>query len=75
MQLTRHPALHNTLMEMREECFNPGTICADLAFGGRDVISSSQVCVDLMIFPSGREISNGSFVGLMFFTGACGIKK
>ena len=62
-------------MEMREACFNPGTICADRALGGRDGISSSHVCVDLMIFPSGRVISNGSFVGLIYFTFACGIKK
>ena len=54
-------------------CFNPGTICADRALNGRVGTSSSQVCVDLMVFPSGREISNGSVVGLMFFTGACGI--
>ena len=62
-------------MEMREACFNSGTICADRDLNGRVGTSSSQVCVDLMIFPSGREISNGSVVGRMFFTAACGIKE
>ena len=62
-------------MEMREACFNPGTICASLALGGRVGISSSQVCVDFMIFPSGRTISSGAVVGRIFLTGACGIKK
>ena len=72
---TWHPASHSILMEMREACFKPGTICASLAFGGNAGISISHVCVDLMIFPSGCVISRGSVVGRIFLTGAWGIKK
>ena len=62
-------------MEMREACFNPGTICASLALGGKEGMSSSQVCVDLIVLPSGRAISSGVVVGWIFLIGACGIKK
>ena len=62
-------------MEIREACFNPGTICASLALGGNDGISISHVCVDLIVLPSGRVISRGSVVGRIFLTGAWGIKK
>ena len=48
-----HPTFHKTLVEMRDKCARPGTICASFAFSGVPSMSESHMCVDLILDPYG----------------------
>ena len=58
-----HPAPHKTLIEIRDECDRPGTICARFDLSGMPSMYRSHVYVDLILDPSGRLIEIGLISG------------
>lgn len=64
------PASQNFLVATRDECANPGTMCASVMASGSHGISRLHVCVDLIMDPSGNLMESGEFVGLSFLTAA-----
>ena len=73
--VTLHPKSQNFLVDMREECAKPGTMCASVISSGSHGISRLPVCVDWMCFPFGSVIVIG-FSAIFFFTiGAPSTKK
>ena len=70
---TLYPASHNTLVEIRDVCARPGTICASFSSSEVPSMSRSHVCVDLSLDMSGRLIEIGFFAGCTFFTGVPGM--
>ena len=62
------------LIEMRDACVRPGTICPSFACYGMPSMSRSHLCVDLSLDPSGRLIEIGLSAGCKFFTGVPGRK-
>ena len=73
--MTLHPASQNFLVEMRDACARPGTICASVICSGSHGISRLHVWVDLMILPLGSVMAIGLVAGLMFTDGAPAIRK
>ena len=73
--ITLYPALQNFLVEMRDACARPGTICASVMWLGSHGILSLQVWVNLMDFPFGSVMVIGLAAGRIFTAGAPATKK
>ena len=73
--VTLHPGSVNFLVDMRDECESPGTICAFVAVFGIHGMSKLHVSVDCIIFTLGCVIFNGDDVNFLLTTGAPCIRK
>ena len=60
---TFHPALHNTLIKIRDACHRPGIVCSRFSVYGIPSMSRLHVYVDLSLDPSGRLIDIGLITG------------
>ena len=60
---TLHPASHKTLIEMRDACARPGSICKIFSCFRIPSMSRSHVCVDLILDLSGILIEIGLSAG------------
>jgi hypothetical protein len=74
LNVTVHPAFHNTLMPNSDAFLIPGTMCP-VNTVGRPGMVMLHVCVDLTILPSGRLTVIGLMVGFIFSMGVPSITK
>ena len=66
---TLHPASQNFFVNMRDECANPGTMCALVISCGNNGMSRLHMCVDNMILPYGSLIAIGYLATLILTAG------
>ena len=69
------PASQNLLIETREECDKPGTMCACVADVSSHGMSKLQVCVDCKVAPFGSVIVMGLVLCCLLMTWACSMMK
>ena len=69
-KMTRQPASQNLLIEMSDECANPGTICASVISAGSQGMSRFHSWVDLIVCPLGHVMRMGFCVDRTFVMGA-----
>ena len=72
---TLHPASQNFLVEINDECDNPGMMCASVMLCGNHGMSKSQVCVDVIVCPSGSVMEIGRRSTHLLTTGAPSMMK
>ena len=75
VNVTSQPLSQNFLVAMREVCESFGTMCPDVMSSDSQGMSKLQVCVDLIVFPSGSVMLMGCFATLMFVTFASACMK
>ena len=72
---TFHPASDKTLIDIRDACARPGTVCAIFDVSGMPSMSRLHLCVDLSFDLSGILIVIGFLAHCTLFTGVPGRKK
>lgn len=72
---TLQPASQNFLVEIKDACANPGTMCPSVISAGSHGISKLHVWVDWITLPFGSVIVIGFVAILMLTAGAPFIKK
>ena len=68
VKTTSHPALHSTLIPIKDAIDNLGTTCPTNIIGSPGIVMS-HVCVDFTFVPSGRFIVSGRIAGWRFLQG------
>ena len=67
--MTLYPAAQNFLVEIRDECDKPGTMCASVTWLGSHGMSKLHVWVNCIRFPLGSRMCIGFWVGVMLIAG------
>ncbi len=71
---TLHPALHSTLIPIKDAMDSLGTTCPTKTVGSLGMVMS-HVCVDLTLLPSGKCVVSGWIAGRRFWMGVPSITK
>jgi hypothetical protein len=74
VKTTLHPALHSTLIPIKDDMDSLGTTCPTNTVGSPGMVML-QVCVDLTLLPSGKFMVSGCIAGHRFWTGVPSITK
>ena len=72
---TVHPASQIFLVDIKDECANPGAMFGPVMVSGSHDMNKLHEWVDLMLIPLRNVIMMGLFIIVLFFTGAPSIKK
>jgi hypothetical protein len=72
---TLHPALQNFLVDINDECANPGTMWASVISWGNHGMLRLHVCVDVITLPFGILMLIGLVARRLLVTGAFSTRK